>query len=164
MSDVVTIAYEKGYRANDDGSITGIYVGNIKLGKGTNGYLLFRIRDGASFKTVPAHRFAAYCFFGDEIFNHECVRHIDGDKTNNRRSNLTLGSRSDNFQDNSEEWKTNFSMAGAKTKRKLDEEAVKEIRQLLNVGVSYRTLSEKFSVSKGTIQQIKEGKSYRWVD
>jgi hypothetical protein len=161
--DSVKIAYEKGYRANDDGSINGLYTAKLRLGKGSNGYLLFRIRVGESLRTVPAHRFAAYCFFGEELYKHECVRHINGDKTDNSKSNLLLGSLADNYNDNSKDWRIDFANKGAATKRKLSDTDVIEIRRMLTNGESYRNISDKFRVAKSTIQQIKEGKSYKWV-
>jgi hypothetical protein len=161
--DAVKTAYEKGYRANDDGSINGLYAEKLKLGKGSNGYLLFRIRVGESLKTVPAHRFAAYCFFGEELYKHECVRHINGEKTDNRKSNLLLGTLADNYKDNSESWRKDFADKGAAVKRKLSDIDVLEIRSMLANGDSYRQISSKFGVAKSTIQQIKEGKSYKWV-
>lgn len=160
---LIELAYEKGYRANEDGSIIGIHAEKLKLFQGSNGYLIFGIKDGKNNKRIPVHRFAAYCFFGNEIFNHECVRHINGIKTDNRKENLTLGSLSDNYNDIPESWRKDFSLKGAAVTRKLTSQNVIEIRLLLAERKSYSFIAEKFGVSKSTIQQIKEGKSYKWV-
>lgn len=159
----IKLAYAKGYRATESGDILGIYKDKLKLGEGSNGYLLFRIRDGDKLKTIAAHRFCAFCYYGDELFQHECVRHKNGDKTDNRKENIELGSYSENFRDIEEEWRKSFSLKGAASRRKLTASDVKEIREMLFKGESYRAISNKFGVSKTSIQQIKEGKSYKWV-
>jgi hypothetical protein len=161
--DVYKLAYEKGYRVNYDGTVSGIYKNTLALGKGSNGYLNFVIRDGNRTRTVPVHRFASYCFFGEELYKHECVRHLNGDKTDNSRDNLALGSFADNYDDNPNDWKTTFAQKGAATKRKLSEDDVSEIKKLIGIGESCRSIGKKFNVAKSTIHQIKEGKSYRWV-
>lgn len=159
----IIYAYKRGYRSDDYGNIFGPKGNKLSLCKGSNGYLIFRIWKNGGYATVPAHRFSAYCYFGDELFINECVRHRDGNKTNNSRKNISLGSLSDNYQDNPKEWRKSFALKGASTRRKLTPECVKKIRQLLKNGETYNRIASEFNVSKSTIQQIKEGRTYRWV-
>ncbi|MBU8597343.1 hypothetical protein KM908_14450 [Alkalihalobacillus clausii] len=160
---VIRLAYEKGYRVTEEGIVRGLYRNQLKIHVGTNGYPLFGIRDQGKNLTVPAHRFAAYCYFGEEVFAHECVRHVNGVKTDISRDNLVLGSLSDNYHDIPHEWRSDFARKGASTRRRLTECDVRSIRKKLADGESYRNLSKEYNVAKSTIQQIKEGKSYKWV-
>jgi hypothetical protein len=161
--DRIIVAYKKGYRVTDDGTLISSKGKILKGYIGTHGYLFFCIKDNKKTYSIPIHRFAAYCFYGDELFEHECVRHKNNIKTDNFRNNLILGSSKENYSDNPEDWKINFSLSGASKKRKLTEENVKEIRKMIAENYSYKQISEKFGVTKTTIQQIKEGKSYKWV-
>ena len=156
-------AFERGYRSDAEGKIYGPSGDELSLGKGTNGYLIFRIWMEEEHVSVPAHRFSAYCYFGDRLFENECVRHLNGDKTDNRRSNIAIGSLSDNYKDIPPQWRMDFALKGASTKRKLTSDDVREIRKLLDKGESYSRISERFGVAKTTIQQIKEGRTYKWV-
>lgn len=156
-------AYENGYRSDDEGNIFGPTGTKLVLGNGSNGYLIFRIWKDVKHVTVSAHRFSAYCYFGDEVFNHQCVRHLNGIKTDNRKENLALGSLSDNYRDIPVKWRIDFSLKGAKTKRKLTPSNVQEIRLEIESGKPLKSIAVKYGVARSTIQQIKEGKSYAWV-
>ena len=63
------------------------------------GYKQFSIRVDGKKKIVKLHRFVAYLKYGDEIYNHQCVRHMDGDPLNNAFGNIILGSQHDNLMD-----------------------------------------------------------------
>lgn len=163
MNDRIIAAYAKGYRATDCGKVLGPTGNELKLCPGANGYLVFGIRLKGKSVTVPVHRFVAYSTFGQDALSAECVRHLDGDKHNNAKSNLVPGSLSENFADNNSEWKEQFAKRGAETKRKLSPGQVSEIKEGLASGRSLRDLADTYGVCKSSIQQIKEGKSYAWV-
>jgi DNA-binding transcriptional regulator YiaG len=164
--DVLDYAIAKNYRADKDGNIYGPTGAKLKQAKTRNGYLFFGVRKPIASEgtfNVSSHRFVAYYFLGQEAKTSEVIRHLDGDKTNNKLSNLKPGTKVENFGDNDDTWKKEFALAGAATKRKLNEEEVKAIREMISEKVSYSKMAAAFGVSKGCIQQIKEGKSYAWV-
>lgn len=159
----IMYAYELGYRSDENGKIYSHKENKLSLGKGTNGYLLFRIWKKDKHISISAHRFSAYCYFGNELFDNECVMHRNGIKTDNSKENLAIGSLRENYQDNCEKWKESFSLKGAKTKRKFTESQIREIKNGLRNGTSFSQLARSYGVAKSTIQQIKERKTYKWV-
>lgn len=48
--------------------------------------------------------------------------------------------------------------------RKFKDSDIKEIRKELENGTSIKELAERFEVHQGTIQQIKERRTYKWVE
>lgn len=156
-------AYQMGYRSNDEGEITSHKGNKISLSKGTNNYLLFGIRKNGKSTTVSAHRFSAYCYFGDDLFSSECVMHLNGIKTDNSKENLSLGSLKENYKDNCEIWKKEFSLKGARKRRKLTSDQVKEIKSHIKNKRNISQVARDYGVARSTIQQISEGKSYTWV-
>ena len=85
------------------------------------------------------HRLVATAFLGADL--GECVRHIDGDTSNNCLSNLAWGSLQENQLD-----RTHTTMGF-----KLNPRKVRIIRGLHKCGFTYKRLSELFSVSTNTI-------------
>jgi len=67
----------------------------------TTGYNKVTLYAGPVVRTRPIHRLVAEAFHQPAPASHE-VRHIDGNKLNNRAENLTWGSHSDNMYDHVE--------------------------------------------------------------
>lgn len=161
-NEVILSAYEKGYRINESGGVLSHFGKNLKLSYASNGYLVFGVKFHGVTKVVYVHRFAAYQKYGRELFEAECVRHLDSDRGNNTLRNIALGSLSDNYGDNPKEWKKDFARKGAATRRKLSVGQVKEIKSLIGKK-SVSSIAREFGVSATSIVQIREGKSYKWV-
>jgi len=63
------------------------------------GYMQFSVRIDGKKKIIKLHRLIAYQKYGEELYNHQCVRHLDGNTTNNDPANIALGSQQDNLMD-----------------------------------------------------------------
>lgn len=164
--NVLDYAVSRGYKADRNGNIFGPTGTKLSLAKTGSGYLFFGVRKPIAAEgsfNVSAHRFVAYYFLGDIAKTSEVIRHLDDDKTNNKLSNLKPGTRSQNFNDNDENWKKEFALAGAATKRKLDENDVRSIRAMMDDQIPLARIATAYGVARTTIQQIKDGKSYAWV-
>ena len=159
-NQVLKEAYRKGYRATVDGKIISPSGRELKLSKQRNGYLVFGIRYKGITKCVFAHRFQAYCKYGEDLFRAECVRHLDDDKCNNAYENIAIGTESENYQDRHHSWRKEFALKGAKNRRKLNHEIVKGIREEISKGIPLAHIARKHGVARTTIQQIKDGKTY----
>jgi hypothetical protein len=162
--DAVRLALSKGYIATSDGRIVGPSGKCLSEGKTSKGYKHFGIRNGSKNLNVSSHRFVAAFFHGEEVLDSECIRHKNDDKSDNRPENLEPGSSSDNFGDINEKWRQSFATKGAHTRRKLTDEQVQQIKLKLVMKYSLSSLASEYGVAKSTIQQIKEGKSYKWIE
>lgn len=116
------------------------------------------------------HRFAAYCFYGEDMFNDGIVvRHLNGDTLDISRQNIALGTYSDNEKDKSVQTRKRVaSQANRKRKtverytmRKFTPEQVRYIRELSAKGVKGVDSARQFSVTKDTIYQILRGETYK---
>lgn len=91
-------AYEKGYRAKEDGTIynpKGERVGYKKDGRNVFGHT-----SKGLFSAIRFNRFIAYQLWGDEVFKEGIVvRHLNDIKDDDRFENLSLGTQADNIAD-----------------------------------------------------------------
>lgn len=89
----------------------------------------------------------------------EC-RHLDGNRHNNRASNLAWGTRRENVQDTH---KHGFGNSGARNgQAKLSLELVLEIRQWRAAGVRVMDLGRGFGVSCAHMSQIVRGHHWKF--
>src|SRR5690625_6295787 len=81
----------KGYKVTDSGKVIGIKGKELKLMNNGKGYLFFHMRVKGRKRAVPVHRLVAYTKYGDELFKHEMVRHLDNVKQLNLTYNCVSG-------------------------------------------------------------------------
>jgi hypothetical protein len=110
-------------------------------------------------RTIYIHRVVALLWLGPRPDLHE-VRHLDGDKRNNRIENLTYGTHGENIADDLLHGVRKGSRNG---RAKLDEEKVKAIRSLLDQGVHGADLARAFNVSDALITRIKYRRAWKDV-
>jgi hypothetical protein len=100
-----------GYRVGNDGSVwscrtigrratVGLIWRRLQFSKpGTHGYFTARIRHSERGKiTVCVHKLILLGFSGEPREDQEC-RHLDGNRTNNRKENLSWGTHLENVGD-----------------------------------------------------------------
>lgn len=128
-----------------------------KLVPDREGYLTVILRrDGKSF-CVKVATMVAVAFVGPRPIGME-VRHIDGCNTNNRYSNLTWGSRRDQFED---QVRHGTDTRGERNGgAKLTNAQAAEVRLRLAIGCRGLDLAKKLGVSQATIARIKKGIRY----
>ncbi len=98
-NQAIRFAKEKGYTHTEDGFIMNPR-GKAMCGHvGSYGYYMLGIFFNGKRMKVLAHRFIAYCVWGEVIFEHRLIRHLDGNQLNNRPDNLKPGSHHDNMMD-----------------------------------------------------------------
>lgn len=166
-------AYERGYGVTECGKLHS-FKGPLKVKRhGKQRYPTFSTNWQGVFG-VPVHLFAAYVFYGEKAFEEGIVvRHLDGDTENISKSNIVLGTHSENNLDKPKE----VRIAAAKKARaaqgktpknaKLSLENVKEIREIYKNrgGVKMpngftSSLADKFGVSKTIIHKVVKGEHY----
>lgn len=145
-------AFKKGYRVVEGD----LYYNDKKRNASidNNGYLFFTVRNELNERyPIHVHRLFAYQKYGNKIFRKGIhVRHLDGDKLNNKDKNLLIGSASDNHMDKPESVRMRAALIATSFCRKHNHE---EIIKLYNEGLSYEKIMKKTGIkSKGTISYI----------
>lgn len=153
-------AYRRGYRITRDGRLVNPNGDFIKgcYRSGNPIYLRFTIRVDNKFRQLYFHIFQAYIKYGDEIFFEKIqVRHKDNNSLNNIRSNILIGSNSDNQLDRSERSRSRSAVIGQSKlgKRVLSDLEVEEVRLLaLQGNLSQRQIALMYNISKTALCDI----------
>lgn len=149
-TQAILVAYKRGYRVVDNKVLSP----NKKERTLTNhhGYSSFCITFGGKSVQVAVHRLAAYQKFGDLLLAAECVRHLDGNPSNNRLENLEIGTNSDNMMDIPKEKRKQHAKRASSFLIKYDKDSVIEF---YNKTKSYKETMKHFGItSKGTLYAI----------
>lgn len=170
MHDAIRIAYERGYRVSDNGVITSPYGNVLKLSVGKNQYYpTFSIAKVPNVKNkygvfgIPAHKFAAYCFYGEDMFDAECVRHLNSNVLDISKNNLVLGTHSENNLDKLKEVRVSAAKKAraAQGKRpKNSKFSDDDVRYIRSSSLSDKQLSEIYNVTRQAIWLIRKGRNY----
>lgn len=107
------------------------------------------------------HQWIALAFFGEREANQQ-VRHLDGDKGNNRVSNLKYGTALENAMDRT----THGTQTRGEThpRNKLSEADVLTIRDALERGVPNKACALVFNVNQSLINKIKTREAWSWLN
>lgn len=130
--------------------------------KDRDGYIHVRIHDDNNRKLFPGvHRLVLIAFCGQPA-NGMQTRHIDGDKTNNKLSNLTWGTCTENNRDRI---KHGTIPRGEKhCHAKLTEDVVREIRELgKTMGPAAISRAIRIAVDPVNISAVLKGKTWKHV-
>jgi hypothetical protein len=154
-TELVYETASRGYRVLPNGDLVNCLGRRMSSWKDNNGYMRFTVRYGGpgvrKTKSVRIHRLHAYQLFGDQIFNKGmCVRHLDGDATNNAESNLAIGTHSDNMMDIPKQLRMERAKYASTFVTKFDHRGVVEFY----VDNGWKATLEHFSMSKGNLSYI----------
>lgn len=115
--------------------------------------------------TRKVHRLALLAFQPIDNPDEFTVNHKDGDKSNNRRSNLEWLTVEENHR---HAFKTGLHKVGenrtAGRAVKLTDENVREIKALIKDGFSNTQIAECYNVTCGCIYSIRLGKSWKHIN
>lgn len=112
-------------------------------------------------KRRKVHRLVCEAFHGLPKVGQE-VRHLDGDRSNNRADNLAWGTRSENVQDAVRHGTHAFVLPTARNARrgeasphaKLTDDKVRAIRASAKAGHAERAIARAFGMSPGQVHKI----------
>ncbi len=148
------------YHVDDGGNLHGPR-GIRKCREDKNGYFRFSARTSKGYLSeILVHQLVAYQKFGDEVYEHETVRHLDGNMKNNRPDNIAIGSFSDNFFDCTEDSRKKRAKHAASFLRGLTTAQLIQLKEDRLAGMKYDDLSAKYGIAKSTISYILNGKTY----
>ena len=168
-------AKERGYTVTDCGKLMGLRDNVIKASiSGKQRYPTFSTNWGGIVYGIPIHQFAAYIFFGERAFDDSLVvRHLNADRLDFSKSNIALGTYSENENDKPKEVRVRSAKAARAAQgyrpmnAKLTDDQVAIVRSFYNdlkgnkaPNGSVIKLSEELGVSKTVIHKIKTGEYY----
>ena len=159
--------FEGVYEVSDAGRVRrvaggrGITIGRfLKPQRRSDGYLHVQLWKNNQPQTLLLHRLVATSFIGPVPDGRE-VNHIDGNKANNRLSNLEYATRTEN---NLHAYRNGLMHRGEDHYfSKLTDDDVLFIRNAQKQGLGCRKLARRFGVNKSTIVQVQNGKSWSHV-
>lgn len=123
--------------------------------QGPHGYRRVALKRGFVFAT---HIVIATAFHGPKPSPAHEVRHLNGDRTDNRPENIAWGTRTENVRDMV---RHGTCCRGEKSgAAKLSEAEVDAIRVLRQQGATYAAIAERYGVSQSNIACIVRGKSW----
>lgn len=144
-------AYACGYRITEGGDLAGPCGQIINGGENRSGYRWFRVRNTDS--PIRFHRLQAFQKYGELMFAPGIqVRHLNGNKTDNRPENIAIGTAQENAMDKPAEVRRRAALIATTAAMRHDHSAVVAY---LNEGHSYTQTMQRFGIkSKGTISFI----------
>ncbi|HEV2376219.1 MAG TPA: HNH endonuclease [Streptosporangiaceae bacterium] len=120
-----------------------------------NGYLKVVLRQNGRSVNMPVHQLVVEAFHGPIPEGME-VRHLNGNRRDNRVENLRAGTKAENTLDS--------LMHGTKAK-KLTSALVLEIRErYADRSLTQRALAEQYGVSRETVGLVLRGKTWRHLE
>lgn len=131
----------------------------LKGAPDNRGYPRVHISINGKRKTCKIHRLVAYAFLGDPPSGKTQVAHKDGNPINNRASNLKWATPTENNRDKARHGTQTCGVD--QHKAKLTDEDVAMIRLAAATGVSQSKIAKAYGVSKGNVQFIIHGKTWK---
>ena len=156
-----------GYDVSEDGDIKRVKGGQgrrvgqcLRPHPSSNGYLQVFILDEGKRKNVAIHRAVCAAFYGPCPDGIQ-VRHLDGNKLNNKISNLEYGTPKQNGEDNV---RLGVMKRGeTKPQAKITQEQAQEIVNHLSNDVSATAISMLLEIPRNIVYKIKYGESWAWL-
>jgi hypothetical protein len=148
------IAGWPGYEIDTNGVVYGRNGKPMTPDPKDNGYLRVQLISSGVRKRIVIHKLMLETFDRKREVNEVC-RHLNGDKLDNRISNLCWGTPYENHLDSIAH---GSSFGGGNGKRKLTKDQVDEIRDR-KLGVC--SLAKKFNVDQKTVRLCQAGRTYK---
>lgn len=158
--------YEGSYEVSDHGRVRSLnrFVANgspggrlikgqdIKTARAWGGYRRVCLPKNKSFLV---HCLVASAFLGPRPDKQE-VRHLNGNRTDNRLINLAYGDRTENQHDC-------YHYGSHAPQGKLTAAEIFSVRKLLASGKGVCEVAKQFGVHRDTISRIKNGTTFKWL-
>lgn len=162
------IAIFDGYAVGDDGSVWsrrslnghGYGPWHRVIGDVANGYRRVGLRVGGRVAHKSVHRLVLAAFAGDRPDLE--VRHLNGDRTDNRLTNLAWGTAYDNAVDR--ERHGNTLRGESHGRARITAADVKAIREMARSGATKAALAAQYGLGTTTIGHIITRKNWRHVE
>jgi hypothetical protein len=165
QAKAVMYAYNRGYRARKDGTVSGIRTDSVALRKDTQGYVRFQVNPPWRHNSlgVCVHQLIALQKFGEKALDKDVqTRHLNGNPGDNSWDNIAIGTMSDNMMDRPEEKRKRMARRAGRSQSPLTIEDVQRIRYLREEeGWKYSEIMREYPISKSTLSNICNYKTWR---
>lgn len=129
---------------------------NLYIQRMSHGYLRVNVRG----KRITVHSLVALAFYGERPKGYD-VRHLNGDRSDNRASNLAYGTRKENIGD---AVRLGTHYHGERHYRaKLTIQQVKEIKQRAMAGERQKQIAAEFGIGADQVSRIKTGQRWKFA-
>jgi hypothetical protein len=157
----VRVAFERGYRVCEDGRVIGPKGKYRKLYVHNNGFLRFTVRPVGTRRSVAAfvHQLAAFQLFGD-YDPALVVMHLNGDRADNRLSNIALGTRAESHMRIARTLRVLYAVNAASKLRSLTDGEVASLRAERACGASLKDICAKYGIARSTASYIYNRRTY----
>lgn len=159
------------YEASDLGTVRRVRPGvpqRVIAPQLVRGYYRVSVRSGSRWKLVPVHRLVGFAFRGLPTGDRRYCNHIDGDKLNNRPSNLEWVTSSENSLHAYRIGLRVSPRAGSPGERngraRLSESQVRDLLARHHSGASARSLARNFGIAYCTAKKIVSGRLWSHIE
>lgn len=139
------------------------------------GYLLINLSENGNYQKRYVHHLVLETFApeqkeearkkAEEQDSVVEVRHLNGDKQDNRLENLKWGTAKENGEDAVRlKEKKGVNQGTKQHLAKLNEERVRTIRDLKDSDLTYQEIADKFGISRSRAWMVANRKSWSWVE
>lgn len=151
FSGLERIAKQRGYKVTEDGLFCGVRDNILK--RKNKGYLCVSIKVDGKNKFLYAHRLQAYQKYGEDVYQKGiCVRHLNGDKSDNSFDNIAIGTNRDNVMDRSKSERKRIANIATRQTIKYNKDEVVQYYNECNR--SRKKTIEHFGMSKAGLHYI----------
>ena len=160
--------FEDRYEVSDDGRVASIRYHQMDIRQDlkpydVRGYKIFVLQKNARREARQAHIIVAEAFVGKRKTGFQ-VNHIDGNKSNNRASNLEWVTASENIK-HSYSIKLHSQKGENNAATHLANKSVSEIKRLVREKkITQRKIAEMFNISPAAVCMIGKGKTWAHID
>jgi len=165
------VGYEGIYEVSSLGRVRSVAdsrrskAGHILKSGSSHGYARVYLYKDRGYKQLRVHRLVLLAFVGEPSDSRNEGNHRNGDKTDNRLSNLEWVSPKENTQHAIQVLGNTHARKGEDHgSAKLKDADVREIRRLLAAGVTQRRIGRLFNVGHTTIWQIANGDNWKHIE
>lgn len=109
---------------------------------------------------LSVHQLAALQRYGEVALDSDCVRHLDGDRNNNRPENIGHGTFLENVMDMPVEQRRRMGRARNRRKRRFTDDQVRAIRRGFVEGRSLTGLQREYGCGFGSLTKIRDRVTY----
>lgn len=134
----------------------------LTLSRQQRGHLTVCLQVDKSALQCYVHRLVLEAFVGPAPEGAEC-RHLNGNPANNRLSNLTWGTREENYADRDRLGEHNPPLGTRNANAVLDEGKVRQIRREVASGRTQDDVARMMGIAQTTVSNVVTRKSWGWV-